>query len=175
VVKWLGLLAVGGAALGLLFVACVPELVSKQAATIEYVEVVRLVDNPIVEIREVIVEREVVREVIVEQEVIVERFVSLREFATLVELEEWLEVDTTNALHFVISSTLGLIADTDYDDCDDYALALQLAAEHDGYRLSVQIDVVKQHALNSAFIGNSVYFIEPQTDEIWLEAYRDPQ
>ncbi len=173
-VKWLGLLAVGGVALGLLSVACVPELVSKQVAAIEYVEVVRLVDNPIVEIREIIVEREVVREVIVEQEVIVERIISLREFASLEELEEWLANDTTSALHF-IGGENGLTPDPEYDDCDDYAYALQKAAEKDGFRLSVQVDVLKQHALNSVFIGNDVYFIEPQTDEVWQEAYRDPQ
>ncbi|KKM14460.1 hypothetical protein LCGC14_1705890 [marine sediment metagenome] len=148
---------------------------SRSTPEIEYIEVEKLVDRLVIEVREVIVEREVVieREVIVEREVVVERIIGLREFTSLEELEAWLDNDTTNALHMVFSSTEGLTTDPEYDDCDDYAYALQKEAEKDGYRLSVQVDVVKQHALNSVFIGNNVYFIEPQTDEVWLEAYRD--
>ncbi len=138
---------------------------------VEYVEVpeIRTVDQYITEIKEVVVEKEV----IVEKEIIVEKTAELREFASLEELEEWLANDTTNALHLIFGGEEGLIINPSFEDCDDYAYALQKAAERDGFRISVQIDTRGQHALNSVFIGNNVYFIEPQTDEVWLEAYRD--
>ncbi len=132
---------------------------------VEYVEVleIRTVDQYITEIKEVIVEKEV----------IIEKTTELREFASLKELEEWLANDTTNALHLIFGGEEGLNINPEFEDCDDYAYALQKAAEKDGLRTSVQIDTRRQHALNSVFIGNNVYFIEPQTDEIWFEAYRD--
>ncbi len=137
---------------------------------VEYVEVpeIRTVDHYITEIKEVVVEKEVV----LEKEIVVEKTAELREFASLEELEEWLANDNTDALRLIFGDKEGMRKDTNFD-CDDYALGLQKAAEKDGFRLSVQIDTRKQHALNSAFIGNNVYFIEPQTDEVWFEAYRD--
>ena len=68
-------------------------------------------------------------------------------------------------------------------DCDDYALKLQEDALEEGYLLNVQIfkagtklpmstrTVRKAHAMNTAFIGNEVWLIEPSTDECWLAWY----
>lgn len=62
----------------------------------------------------------------------------------------------------------------DYD-CDDFALTLQRRANRDGYQMSVTI-TRKQgqlHMINLAVIGNDIYYIEPQTDEVWFFANLD--
>ncbi len=126
----------------------------------QIVEVTNTVDHYVTQVVE--------REVIVEKEVIVT--LALREFASLQELEDWLKQDKTNVVVFKAQG----VSFVDIEiDCDEYAEALVKAAEKDGYRLSIQIDTKKGHALNNAFIGNDIYFIEPQTDEVWLEIYRD--
>jgi len=60
-----------------------------------------------------------------------------------------------------------------YQECDDYAVALQESAAWSGYYVSVQFDVAEEHALNTAVIGNDIYYIEPQTDEVWFLGQRD--
>ena len=73
-------------------------------------------------------------------------------------------------------------------DCDDYAIRLQDKALGDGYVMSFEVihyaeynALFKQkripngaiHAVNSAILGNKVYYIEPQTHEIVFVAYLD--
>lgn len=73
-------------------------------------------------------------------------------------------------------------------DCDDYARSLQVKALQDGYIISFEvirsaeynslfeekkIPVGAIHAINSAIIGNEVYYIEPQTKEIVFVANID--
>ena len=142
---------------------------------VEYIEVpvVHSVNHYIVEEKEVIVEQEVIveKEVVVEKEVIVEKPVELREFASLKELKEWLRSDNTDRVHLIFGNE-GTRVNPDFD-CDDYAYTLQKAAEKDGYLISIQVDTMKRHGLNNTFIGNDIYFIEPQTDKVWLAYYRD--
>ena len=111
--------------------------------------------------------------IIEEKKIVVEKPVELRGFASLKELKEWLANDNTDAIHLIFGGEEGLRVAPNFQDCDDYAYALQKATEQDGYQMSIQIDTRKHHALNSAFIGNNIYFIEPQTDKVWLECYRD--
>jgi len=106
----------------------------------------------------------------------------LRNFSDLEELEQWLagvEASTTT-LHF---------ESADWEmDCDDYALDLQRRALADGYILSFEVidrdeyntlfenelpPAQSLHAINLAIIGNSAYYIEPQTDEIVFVAHLD--
>jgi len=97
-----------------------------------------------------------------------------REFQSLDELKSWLAEDNTNAIHLISGEYAweGTWVDPDYD-CDDYATTLMRNALEDGYLVSTQISVFTQHMLNSTIIGNRIYFIEPQTDEVWLSGYRD--
>jgi hypothetical protein len=88
------------------------------------------------------------------------------EFASVDELQTWLAQDDTDSTLYIFGS--GCIAEY---DCDDYAIALVYNALADGYSVSLQIE--GKHMLNSTIIGNSIYFIEPQTDEVWLWGYRD--
>lgn len=116
------------------------------------------------------------QEIIVEVEKVIETttLVELKDFASLAELKQWLAGDYTDGLHYIFNNDgSGIYPNPDYEDCDGYAVALQKAAEESGYRISIQVDTRKHHALNCVFIGNEVYFIEPQTDEVWLECYRD--
>ncbi len=73
-------------------------------------------------------------------------------------------------------------------DCDDYARNLQDKALRDGYIISFEVIRASEynstfkekkipsnaiHAINSAIIGNEVYYIEPQTKEIVFVANID--
>jgi hypothetical protein len=53
-------------------------------------------------------------------------------------------------------------------DCDDFARELQREALswHGGRILNVQLTGDGKHMLNTAIIGNTLYQIEPQTDEV---------
>jgi len=142
----------------------------------KYIEVIRTINTPpdIIE-REVIVEKEIVVEKVIEIPI------AASEFASLEELENWLANDYTDGYHYIVSwdesITLNIDGTSDAykldEDCDDYAIALQRAALEDGYLISVQLDYEKLHALNSTFIGNEIYLIEPQTDRVWLGGLRD--
>jgi len=105
-------------------------------------------------------------EVVKEVEVIVEKPVQLREFESVEELKEWLQKERARIIFAVYFSS---------PDCDEFAYYMLVRATKCGYRMNVQIDTRKEHALNSAFIGNKVYFIEPQTNEVWFECYRDKE
>jgi hypothetical protein len=89
-----------------------------------------------------------------------------REFQSLDELKAWLAQDDTD-------STLNIVGSTNFGnyDCDDYAVALMYNALSDGYLVSLQIE--DSHMLNCTVIGNGIYFIEPQSDKVWLWGYRD--
>ncbi len=137
----------------------------------------------------VIVEKEVVREVEVTKEVvkkeieyrdivknvIVEKPIKQREFASLEELKKWLaEKSVTKSIFFFVTPD-GTQASSNKYDCDDYALDLQKRALEDGYLMSASIieKQGQQHMINLATIGNDVYYIEPQTDEVWFYCNRD--
>jgi len=117
--------------------------------------------------------RDVVREVV--KEVTVEKPIKQREFVSLEELKKWLaERSVTKNIFFFVTPD-GTQASSNKYDCDDYALDLQKRALEDGYLLSTSI-IEKQgqlHMINLATIGNAVYYIEPQTDEVWFYANRD--
>jgi cell division protein FtsB len=81
-------------------------------------------------------------------------------FSSRDELEQWLRSDSTS--------------ENDYSsryDCDDFAMDLIRAAEQDGYLIGLYAE--GDHVANFASIGNSVYIIEPQTDEVWLWGFVD--
>ncbi|GAI12549.1 unnamed protein product [marine sediment metagenome] len=106
----------------------------------------------------------------------------LRNFGDIGELKQWLvEVDMNTSTTYFQSPGVTI-------DCDDYALALQSKALTNGYILSFEIisrseyeAVFKSqlpsgqslHAINLAIIGNSAYYIEPQTSEIGFAAHLD--
>ena len=115
---------------------------------------------------------------IVQKEIIVEKLIEkpieLREFVSLQELVDWLEQNETDTtLYFTVKVDLSN-PHSEYD-CDDFAYRLQKNALVEGYLMSTEIIVKEgeQHMINSTCIGNDIYFIEPQTDEVWLGSYRD--
>ena len=111
-------------------------------------------------------------------EVIVEKLIELHEFASLEELRSWLaEDDTDECIHLVVDEDgvchlVELLAEY---DCDDYAFRLQRQAARSGFLMSVTIieEQGKQHMINLACIGNDIYYIEPQTDEVWFYCHKD--
>ena len=116
-----------------------------------------------------------------------EQQANLNQFGSLSELKAWLASDNTDS-HTYIPTTF---------DCDDFALLLIERAKADGYQMYLQTlyyDLYDglwlsfkyynykisgyygfdaYHAMNSVIIGNSVYFIEPQTDEVFFVCYVD--
>ena len=114
----------------------------------------------------------------------------LRAFESLDELKGWLETDETDKYHVMrlviepgMSGTFNI-----GDCCEDYAVRLQESALDDGYTMSVSIiwwneynalftqkqcHHGEKHALNLTIIGNRVWYIEPQNDEIQFAGYLD--
>jgi hypothetical protein len=105
----------------------------------------------------------------------------LRNFTTLRELEQWINGEIRTA-------TLRFSTESKIIDCDDYAFEMQQEALADGYIISFQIisrseynemfaaslpEGQSLHAINLAIIGNSVFYIEPQTGEVVHAAYLD--
>ena len=144
------------------------------------------VEVPVEKIRVVNHYTDVPVEVMKEVDVIVETPILLREFASLTELKTWLDKDQTDGRHIIFSWDSGEISldgesspnvweDPNFRDCDDYAVILQQEAANDGFLVNVQLDSKKMHALNSVFIGNDVYFVEPQTDKVWFAYHRDAE
>jgi len=128
---------------------------------------------------------EEVREVVVIKTVEVTREIpaQLRHFESVRELEDWLQWDNVR---------ITLTADSDgmvglHGICGDIAMCLQDRAIEDGYKLSIELlgrdeyhkwygewlDRGQLHAVNSAFIGNEVWFIDFATEKVWLAAYLD--
>jgi len=89
-----------------------------------------------------------------------------KEFGSVDELKAWLAEDDTDSTLYIFGA--GCLANY---DCDDYAVALVRNALRDGYSVSLQVE--GNHVLNSTIIGNKIYFIEPQSDEVWFWEYRD--
>lgn len=119
----------------------------------------------------------------IEVPVVKEVPVRLRYFRDTDELESFLKESDVDHHAYIRATEEGIIDLTlrKYD-CDDYAIALQNHAEDAGFRMNIQIvknykmsngRFVAGHTLNSTIIGNKLYFIEPQTDDYWLEAYLD--
>ena len=111
----------------------------------------------------------------------------LRHFQNLDELEEWLEnIGGLDTGFDVVNEKTGQRIKK--FDCEDYAIRLQERALRDGYIVSFEVihaaeynALFKQkripngamHAINSVILGNEVYYIEPQTQEIVFVAYLD--
>lgn len=129
---------------------------------------------PVVEKVETFVEKRVIKEVPVIRYIEVEKEVpvELQEFATEEDLATWLNNDKTDELPYI----------RDLFECENFARTLIRHALEDNY--SVYFQVLKNytkpdtreftegpHAINSAIIGNYIYFIDPQTDEFWV-AYK---
>jgi len=163
-------------------VSIIVAVIAAIAATIfivtsEPVTDVVIVEKPVV--REVEVIKEVVEKEIeyrdIVKEVTIEKPIEQSEFSSKEELEKWLaEDDAEKSVYFFVRVD-GTEASSDKYDCDDYALELQKRALKDGYLMSATI-IEKEdqlHMINLATIGNEVYYIEPQTDEVWFYAYRD--
>lgn len=101
--------------------------------------------------------------------------VELREFTSLDELKAWLAEDDTDRWIYLVVGEDGVARrDINYD-CDDYALQLQRRAAMSGFMISVTIieEQGRPHMINLACIGNDIYYIEPQTDEVWCHYHRD--
>jgi len=133
-------------------------------AAIEQAQVITETVNVPYEV-EVAREVEVIREVEVEK--IVEVAKPLIEFSSVEELEVWLKQDRTSYIQLISGRFPedGVYVDPDYD-CDDYAEDLMLAALKDGYLISQDLD--GDHVRNFTYIGNEIWLIEPQDDEITL-------
>lgn len=134
--------------------------------------------EPQVETEYVVLPPEVIRvevpvEVVKEVEVIREVPLKLREFDSLQEVEDWLADDDLNTRVVLKADAAGLI--NLKGACDYIALELQRRALEQGYLMSTEIvqrgDTL--HMLNSVVVGNNIYYVEPQTDEVWLAAYRN--
>jgi len=124
-----------------------------------------------VEYRDIIhyVDREVIKEVIVEKSI------ELGEFTSVAELRAWLDEDDTDEHVYLVAGEDGVLRPSDKYDCDDYALQLQSRAAKSGFVMSVTI-IEKQdkpHMINLASIGNDIYYIEPQTDQVWFHSHKD--
>ncbi len=130
-----------------------------------------LIEVPIVEKQ--IEYRDVVREVV--KEITVEKPRELKEFSSQEDLEKWLAEDDTETTVFFFVVDDGTEVSSDEYDCDDFALALQRRASKDGFLMSVTITQKNNqpHMINLATIGNDVYYIEPQTDEVWFYSHLD--
>ena len=162
------IVAVIVAVVSIIFIATKkPETVVEKQ--IEYREVIKEVPK----VEKQIEYRDVVTEVV--KEVTVEKPIEQREFSSKEELEKWLAEDDAVATVFFFVKDDGTEVSSDEYDCDDYALALQRRASKDGFLMSVTI-IQKQgrpHMINLATIGNDVYYIEPQTDEVWFYCHLD--
>ena len=99
-------------------------------------------------------------------------------FDTVEELRLWLAEDDTNEWIFIdlsANQSIGAATGIDVYDCDDYALQLQRRALASGYVMSAVIVERNgsDHMINSCIIDRKIYYIEPQTDEIWLYSSLD--
>ncbi len=136
-------------------------------------EVVREVEVVKEVVKKEIEYRDVVREVV--KEVTVEKPIEQTEFSSEEELKKWLaEDDAKTTVYFFVRAD-GTEGSSDKYDCDDYALALQRRASKDGYLMSVTIIEKNDqpHMINLVTMGNDVYYIEPQTDEVWFYSNLD--
>jgi hypothetical protein len=115
------------------------------------------------------VDREVIKEIVVEKPV------TLGPFSSLDELNAWLATDDTNEYIHLSAGNNGVCQPSDRFDCDDYAFQLQQRAANSGFLISATIikRLGKSHMINLACIGDDIYYIEPQSDEVWFFCKRD--
>jgi len=147
-----------------------------------YTPVERVIETVVYEPVETVV-YEPIDKIIVE-EIEVPR--SLDYFESLVELKQWLNDVKFIDIHFDVVDRVG--NNIKKFDCDDYAIELQDRALQQGYILSFEVIGYNEynslfnekkipygaiHAINSAIIGNEVYYIEPQTQETVFVANLD--
>lgn len=99
----------------------------------------------------------------------------LEEFASLEELRGWLAKDDIDKYVYLFCDDDGVARLSGRYDCDDYALELQYRAAVSGFLLSATIinGPVGPHMINMAVIGNDIYYVEPQDDNVWLYCQRD--
>ena len=87
-----------------------------------------------------------------------------REFGSISELKQWLSNDQTSENEYI----------PDIYDCDDFTMDLTLAAIRDGRWIGLfATDNGEAHLKNFTKIGNNIYEIEPQTDEVSFWGYVD--
>ena len=158
-------------------VSAIVAVIAAIAATIFIFTSEPVIDVVIVE-KEVVREVEVVKEVVekeieyrnIVEEIIIEKPIEQNEFSSKEDLKKWLaEDDGEKSVYFFVRAD-GTEGSSDKYDCDDYALELQQRANKDGFLMSVTI-IEKQdqlHMINLVTISNDVYYIEPQTDEVWF-------
>lgn len=121
--------------------------------------------------REVEVEKIVVKEIVIIEEA--------RFFISLEELKSWLAKDDTDSHIFIRGDEQGIVRFNDC--CEDFAMQLQERALSDGFLISTELEFGDKipftslifkpndlHMFNTAIIPfeNSVYWIEPSTDEV---------
>lgn len=123
-------------------------------------------------------------EIIKTVETVKEVPIALKDFKSTDELEAFLKKSTANYTVLKVDEwgRNYLNQPTDYD-CDDYAQALQKDAEQAGFRINLQYEqrytrpdtreYLVDHMLNTTVIKGKLYYIEPQTDEFWLETPLD--
>ncbi|GAI83379.1 unnamed protein product, partial [marine sediment metagenome] len=81
--------------------------------------------------------------------------------------------NTNECVHLVVGEDGSYRLDVGY--CDMYALQLQRQAAKSRFLMSTTIieEQGKPHMINLACIGNDIYHIEPQTDEVWFHCHKD--
>jgi hypothetical protein len=159
-----------------------PQVIVQREPYYVYVEVNK--PPEIVEV-EVTVVKEVIKEVIVEK--LVEVYKPLSDWDSLAELEAFLSQDTTDSHIYLIADENGVVKLT--GNCEEVAFQLQGRAYEIGKRLDTEIltyaEYIKYcgtdggmrindgHYINKAVVGNEVWFVEPQSDKVWLAYYLD--
>ena len=92
---------------------------------------------------------------------------TLREFPSVTALQIWLEEDNLDAYTYMEHNF----------DCDDFAFELQRRAFSDGYYISIQVlegaEYGGYHITNVTKIGNTIYSIDAETDEVKAMCYID--
>ncbi len=127
-----------------------------------------VIDKPHVETPEqIVVERVVTQNITVEVIREVPRY--LRDFTSVEELFGWLD-NNLNLYGDILSYEL-----PPKFDCDDFAQIMQKKAEHDGYRMNIEVCTIfgRLHMRLLVIIGNGVYSVEPQTHEVNFCYYLD--
>jgi len=94
-----------------------------------------------------------------------------REFSSVEELEAWLTENNPVTVHLICGRYPedGSWIDPDYD-CDDYARDLMLKGFEDDYLIPEEL--ADGHVRNFTYIGNEIWIIEPQNNEVWLYKWR---
>lgn len=113
----------------------------------------------------------------------------LKDFESVEILRGFIQQDNTNEFVRLVADNNGTI---NFDNqCEESALQLIQRAEAKGYRLNFQVINVRDyarwryllpkgqlawddgHAVCSAIVGNDIYFIEPQNDNVWFAYHLD--